>query len=458
MLNRKSLLITGGRIIDPAQGRDGPGSVLVEDGAIEWLGPEGADLPEGDYEVMNVPGMIVCPGFIDLHCHLREPGDEAKETIRTGARAAARGGFTTICCMPNTDPPIDTVTMVKYIRKRAAEEAVIRVLPIGCVTRRRKGNALVAISRLAAAGAVGFSDDGSPVSRNDLMQRALEICRAPGTPVIDHCEDLTLADAGVINEGIIARQFGLRGIPNAAEEKMVARDLELARKTGGRLHLAHISTAGSVGLIRKAKAEGLQVTCEVTPHHLTLKQDEVIHHGAMAKVNPPLRMEKDRVALVLGLVDDVIDCIATDHAPHTAADKDKRIEDAAFGISGFETALGSLMRLVHAGEISLEKVIAKLTIGPAKILGGKFSKLGTLAIGAPADITIFSPHEEWLVESKRFVSKGHNTPLEGALLKGKVIATVYNGNIVYRDNMPGRKPELKILRVNINTDDRTIQN
>jgi dihydroorotase len=433
ILNTKPLLITGGRIIDPSQEWDGYGSLLIENGAIEWLGTVDDVLPEGDFDTLDVTGLIVCPGFIDLHCHLREPGFEEKETIDTGTRAAARGGFTTICCMPNTNPPIDSAAMIKYIKKKAAEESLIRVLPIGCVTRLRKGNALVSLTRMAVAGAVGFSDDGSPVGRTDLMRRALEICRAPGIPVIDHCEDTALSDGGVVNEGQISRQFGLRGMPDIAEEKMVARDLELAIETGGRLHLAHLSTAGSVGLVRKAKEAGVQVTCEVTPHHLTLTEEEVIRHGAEAKVNPPLRTRKDIAALIVGLRDDVIDIIATDHAPHTEADKKGGLVDSAFGISGFETALGSLMKLVHSGKLPLDKMISKLTLGPAKILGNKFGRLGTLVIGAPADITIFDPQKEWVVDPSQFISKGHNTPLTGTTLKGKVMSTIIKGTVVYKD-------------------------
>ena len=427
------LLITGGRIIDPSQGIDWVGSLLIDGGEIAWLAAGDAEPPEDDFDVLDVSGMVVCPGFIDLHCHLREPGFEAKETIATGTAAAARGGFTTVCCMPNTNPPIDTVTMIESIKKRAAQDAVVRVLPIACITRRRKGNSLVSLARLAAAGAVGFSDDGNPVTRADLMRRALESCHAPGLPIIEHCEDLTLSDEGVINEGKVSAQFGLRGMPASAEEKMVARDLALARDTGGRLHLAHLSTAGSVGLVRRAKEAGIQVTCEVTPHHLTLTEEEVVRHGADAKVSPPLRTEKDIAALILGLRDDVIDIIATDHAPHTAADKRGGLVNSAFGISGFETALGSLMRLVHTGKIPLDRLISKMTDEPARLLCGRFGSLGTLAVGVTADITVFDPEREWLVDTRKFASRGKNTPLSGTTLKGKVMATFFGGEIVHQD-------------------------
>ncbi len=428
-----SLLITGGRIVDPGQGIDWIGSLLVTDGVISWLAAGDTHPPQDDFDVLDASGMVVCPGFIDFHCHLREPGFEAKETIATGTAAAARGGFTTVCCMPNTNPPIDSVTMIESIRKRAYQDAVVRVLPIACITRRRKGNSLVSLARLAAAGAVGFSDDGNPVSRADLMRRALESCHAPYLPIIEHCEDLTLSSDGVINEGKVSKQFGLRGIPASAEEKMVARDLALARDTGGRLHLAHLSTAGSVGLVRRAKEAGVQVTCEVTPHHLTLTEEEVVQHGADAKVSPPLRTEKDIAALILGLRDDVIDVIATDHAPHTEADKRAGIVNSPFGISGFETALGSLMGLVHGGMIPLDKLISKLTEEPAKLLGGRFGALGKLAVGIGADITIFDPNKEWIVDTSKFASRGKNTPLSGVRLRGKAMATLFAGDIVYRD-------------------------
>lgn len=457
-MNTKSLLITGGHIIDPNQHWNGPGELLIEHGAVEWLGIKNDITPGTEIDVLDVPGMVVCPGFIDLHCHLREPGYEAKETIATGTLAAARGGFTTVCCMPNTNPPIDTVAMLNNIRRKAAEEGIVRVLPIACVTRRRKGNTLASLTALAAAGAVGFSDDGSPITRTDLMRQALEICHAPNLPIIDHCEDITLSESGVVNDGSISAQFGMRGIPDAAEEIMVARDLTLAKQTGGRLHLAHLSTAGSVGMVRRAKDAGIQVTCEVTPHHLTLTEEEIIKHGADAKVNPPLRTRKDIAALIVGLNDDVIDAVATDHAPHTEADKRGGLIDSAFGISGFETALGSLMRLVHEGKLPLEKLVAKLTQGPAKILGGRFGKLGTLAVGAPADITIFDPQEDWLVDTRQFASKGRNTPLAGAILKGKVMATFLKGRLVYMDDLLTRRPEVRMSKYIVNPKDRRFNN
>jgi dihydroorotase len=430
----KPLLITKGRIIDPSQALDEVGSLLVTDGKISWWGRREMLPPATDYEILPASGLVVCPGLIDLHCHLREPGFEEKETIATGTRAAARGGFTTICCMPNTNPPLDSVTAIQFVKTRAAAVGVVRVIPVGCISKGRQGEELASLKELDAAGVVGFSDDGSPVMDDGLMRQALEFSRVSGRPIIDHCEDTSLSAGGIINEGRVSLKLGLRGIPAAAEERMVARDLVLAEETGGWVHITHISTAGSVELIRRAKAEGVRVTCDITPHHLTLTEDEVIRHGAQAKVNPPLRTKKDIQALIQGLKDDVIDVIGTDHAPHTVADKRCDFADAPFGISGLETALGSLMSLVHEGEIVLPRLISKLAREPARIIGDKYDKLGTLAVGSPADITIFDPNKEWLVDTSTFASKGRNTPLAGAVLKGKVMATVFGGKLVYQDS------------------------
>jgi dihydroorotase len=430
----KPLLIQKGRIIDPSQRLDEVGSLLIAGGQISWLG-RGKMLPPAiDYELLLAPGLVVCPGFIDLHCHLREPGFEEKETIATGTRAAAQGGFTTVCCMPNTNPPLDSVTTIRLVKTKAAAEGVVRVLPIGCISRGRQGEVLAPLADLALAGALGFSDDGSPVMNSELMRRALERGRVLGLPIIDHCEDTNLSAGGVLNQGRVSIKLGLRGIPAAAEETMVARDLALAKDSGGRLHIAHVSTAGSVELVRRAKVEGVRVTGEVTPHHLTLTEDAVIRNGAQAKVNPPLRTDRDIQALIQGLRDDVINVIATDHAPHTAVDKQLDLTQAPFGISGLETAFGSLMSLVHEGEMTLSKLISKLTWEPAKIVGDEYGKLGTLAIGAPADITIFDPNREWLVDTSTFASKGRNTPLAGAMLRGKVMATISQGKLVYKDS------------------------
>ncbi len=431
---KKSLLIQNGRIIDPSQGLDETGSLLIAEGKISWLGKGEANPPQTDHDVINAKGLIVCPGFIDLHCHLRQPGFEEKETIATGTRAAARGGFTTICCMPNTEPPLDNQTTVEFIKSKAASEGVVRVLPIACISKGRKGEELAEMGELASAGAIAFSDDGNPAPNSYIMRQALDYSRAFDLPIIDHCEDKALTEGGQMNEGIISTRLGLRGIPSAAEEIVVARDLALAQLTGGRLHIAHATTKGSVALIRRAKEKGIRVTAEVTPHHLTLTEERVIGYDTNAKVNPPLRTESDIQALIQGLNDNTIDIIATDHAPHTEADKLCEFAFAPFGISGFETALASLMGLVHDKQLTLATLIAKLTSEPAKIIGSKQGKLGTLAIGTPADVTLFDPNMEWVVDTRTFASKGRNTPLAGERLKGKVVATIYGGKIVYKDD------------------------
>ncbi len=423
------LLIRGGRVIDPSREIDRTADLMIKDGKILWLG-EGAP-PEEHYAVLNAAGLIVCPGFIDLHCHLRQPGYEDKETIATGSLAAARGGFTTICCMPNTNPPLDNEAMINYVKTVAAREASARVLPIGCITLGRKGEELVDMSELEMAGAIAYSDDGAPVSSPDIMRRALEYSRDFKRPVIDHCEDLFLTRDGQVDEGIVSLEMGLRGIPAAAEELIVKRDLDLARETGGHVHIAHVSTAGSAELIRDAKERGVPVTAEVTPHHLTLTDADVLKYGTLAKVNPPLRTKQDTIALLRALNDGVIDIIATDHAPHTEADKNCEFTQAAFGISGFETALGSLVGLILKSDLTLNNLIAALTYGPAHVLG--YEKLGTLEEDAPADICIFDLHKEWVVDTAKFASRGKNTPLVGQTLRGKVMATFYLGMPVYAD-------------------------
>jgi len=432
----KRLLIRGGRVIDPSQRVDAIGDLFIADGKVRWLSTKGTVSAPENCPVVYARGMVVCPGFIDIHCHLRQPGFEEKETIATGTRAAAKGGFTTVCCMPNTDPPVDTGATVEYIISIAANEGVVRVLPVGCVTKGRAGHELAEIGELSASGVIAFSDDGNPIADPLLMQRALEYSRDSGLPVIDHCEDLILSAGGVMNDGAVASRLGLKGIPPAAEEDVVARDIELARSTGGRLHIAHVSTAGSVALIRRAKEEGIPVTAEVTPHHLTVTEERVMSHygyDTNAKVNPPLRTDRDVQALIAGLKEGVIDAIATDHAPHTDVDKRCKFENAAFGISGFETALGSLMGLVHQGRIDLVTLISKLTHEPASFL--RRADLGTLKAGATADVTVLDPDTEWVVDPSAFVSKGKNTPLAGYTLKGKVMATIYGGEISYMDDV-----------------------
>jgi dihydroorotase len=431
-MNRQ-LLIKSGRIIDPAHGLDINGDVLIADGKIAYLGKEYAKSAQ-NCEILEAKGMVVCPGFIDFHCHLRQPGFEEKETLATGSKAAAKGGFTTICCMPNTNPSLDNRAAIDYIKAVSAVDACIRVLPIGCITRGRAGKELADMGELAEAGVVAFSDDGSTVADSRIMKQALEYSLIFGLPISDHCEDAMLSEGGQINEGIIATRLGLRGIPDAAEESIISRDIALARLTGARIHIAHVSTAGSVELIRKAKKDGIKITAEATPHHLTMDETMVLDYDTNAKVNPPLRTRKDIRALIEGLKDGTIDIIATDHAPHTDNEKLCEFAIAPFGISGFETALGSLMELVHQGDIEINLLISKLTAEPAKIIGNRFGKLGTLTESNTADVTIFDPDAEWTVDINRFLSKGKNTPLNGAKLKGKVMAVIYGGNVVYKDN------------------------
>jgi len=430
----KPLLIQGGHIIDPSRGIDEIGSLLITEGKISWLGKGEIASPQLDCDTLHAQGLIVCPGFVDLHCHLRQPGFEEKETIATGSQAAARGGFTTICCMPNTSPPLDSRATIDYVKSTASSEGVVRILLIGCISKGREGEELAPMSELASAGVIAYSDDGKPVLNSNLMRQALDCSRGLGLPIIDHSEDTLLSEGGLMNEGIISTRLGLQGMPAAAEEIMIARDLILAHLTEARLHIAHVSTEGSVDLIRHAKEKGIKVTAEVTPHHLTLTEEKVIGYNTKAKVNPPLRTKRDTQALIQGLKENVIDAIATDHAPHTEADKLAEFALAPFGISGFETALGSLLSLVHNGQLSLNTLISKLTCEPSKIIGNKYGKLGSLEVGVSADVTIFDPNMEWIVDTKAFASKGKNTPLSGSRLKGKVMATISQGKLVYKDD------------------------
>ena len=446
-----SILIKGGRIVDPGQGVDRVADLLVADGVVGPLDGGQTD----SVQVIDAKGLVVCPGFIDLHCHLREPGFEYKETVATGTMAAARGGFTTVCAMPNTNPTMDTRATVDFVMRRAREEGRVRVLPIGCVTKGSQGKELAEMGELADAGAIGFSDDGHPVADANVMRQALSYSSSHGLPIINHCEVPELFRDGVMNEGWVSNHLGLRGVPSSSEEIMVARDIALAALTGARLHLAHISTAGSVEEVRKAKERGINVTCEVTPHHLTLSDEAVLGrrdgedppgpfdpltpaaYDTNAKVNPPLRGRDDVEAMVQALADGVIDVVATDHAPHSRVEKECTFDEADFGISVLETALGSLMSLVHAGKIELPLLVEKLTLAPARFLLASTSrldgKLGTLKEGAPADIAIFDPDAEWVVDASQFASKGKNTPLDGVTLKGRVVATIVGGEVVYSD-------------------------
>ena len=429
-----TLAIRGGRVIDSANGIDAIADVLIADGRIAEVG---SDAGRDGTETVDASGLIVSPGFVDIHCHLREPGFEHKETIATGTLAAARSGFTTVCTMPNTEPPIDSAGMIEFVLRTAQTQGAVRVLPISCVTRGRKGHELADLAELAKAGAIAFSDDGSPVADPHLMRRALEYAGMLGMPIIDHCEDPALSAGGVMHEGWVSTRLGLRGIPSAAEESMVARDIALAEATGSHVHIAHVSTAGAVEIIRQAKARGVRVTAEVTPHHLALTHEAIIGDPAEspgglayntdAKVNPPLRTPGDVAACVEGLREATIDCIATDHAPHAIQDKLCEFDAAAFGISGLETALG-LARTA----LPLEEAIRALTIGPVRALGlnRRIEGLGTLSAGAPGDVALIDPAAEWSVEPETFASRGRNTPLAGRILRGRVVATVYGGRVV----------------------------
>lgn len=429
--------IHNGRVLDPSEARDEVADLVLVDGKIDgYLRPGDG----GDFDrVIDATGLVVAPGFVDLHCHLREPGFEDKETVATGSLAAVAGGFTTICCMPNTDPTIDTPSDVEFILSAARKAARARVLPFGTITRGQRGTQLSDMNEMAQAGAIGFSDDGKPVRDARLMRYALSNSLRHGRPVVDHCEDPDIADGGVMHEGLVSDRLGLKGQPAAAEEVMVARDIDLARHTGGRFHVAHISTAGSAKLVAMAKREGLPVTAEVTPHHLTMTEDWVCGtanprsvvrtaYDTRTKVNPPLRTEEDRRALVSALAEGIIDAIATDHAPHRSMDKECTYDEAAFGISGFETALASLLTLVESGQIKIEDVIRRLTVEPCRVFGLPY---GTLSVGASADVVIFDPASAWTVDASSFYSKGKNTPLDGRSLRGQVMTTIVEGRIVY---------------------------
>lgn len=422
------LLLKGGRVIDPSQKLDEVADVLIRDGKIAEVGK---DLKAENVEVKDVTGMIVCPGLVDIHCHLREPGLERKETIATGTRAAAAGGFTTVLPMPNTAPVADSPASILYVRDRAKEVGVVHVYPIGAITKGSKGQELAEMSAMADAGAVAFSDDGRPVDSSRMMRLAMEYSLITKLPLIAHEEDLALVDDGDMNEGAVSTVLGLRGNPAAAEETMIARDIILARLTGARLHIAHVSTAHGVQLIREAKAEGLPITAEVTPHHLTLTEEAVRTYDTNTKVNPPLRTKEDVDALIEGLKDGTIDCVATDHAPHTVEDKVVEYHYAANGISGFETALPVLWtELVQEGRLTAMELIDKMSTSAAKIMN---LPAGTLETGAAADVIVIDPDTILAVDKNEFYSKGKNTPYHERLLSGWPMLTVVDGAVVMED-------------------------
>jgi dihydroorotase len=421
------LLIKNGRVIDPAFRRDETADVLVQDGNIVAIGP---NLEADGAERFDATGLVVAPGFIDMHVHLREPGFEHSETIETGSRAAAAGGFTSICPMPNTKPVNDKATVTSYVIERARHLAVTNVFPIGAITKDSAGEELAAIGSMKNAGAVAVSDDGRPVMNARVMRRAMETARSFNLPVIDHCEDLNLSAGGDMHEGLEAVRLGLRGIPSCSEEAMVARDILLAELTGARFHVAHISSRRAVALVADAKARGLPVTCEATPHHISLADSDMISYDSNYKMKPPLRTRGDIGAVVEGIVNGTVDAIATDHAPHPGSEKMQEFERCPFGIIGLETALAvTLETLFHSGRISLSRLVEMFTIAPAKILD---LDRGRLLEGAPADVTIFDTEVEWTYDVNRSFSKSRNSPFNGKKFRGGPVATIVGGAVVWR--------------------------
>jgi dihydroorotase len=423
----RSIVIRGGRVIDPAAAFDDIADVLLEEGEVMAVGRR-LGAPDGSH-IIDATGLVVCPGLIDLHVHLREPGGEHRETIRTGARAAAAGGFTAVCAMPNTDPPIDDPAAVGFVRAEGLRAGGARVYPVGAISIGQRGERLTQVGEMVDAGAVAISDDGRPVSDAELMRLALSYSRSFAIPVAAHCEELSLSRGGAMNEGLVSTRLGLTGVPAAAEEVMIARDLILAELTGGRLHIQHVSTRRGVDMIRAARARGAAVTAEGTPHHFTLTEEAVEGYRTDAKVNPPLRTADDVQAIIAGLADGTLDVVATDHAPHHYDEKEQAFEDAPMGLVGLETALAlGITRLVEPGHLSLPDLISRMSTSPARAfrLPG-----GSLRHGAPADVTLFDPTEEWVVDPSRFLSKSRNTPFTGMRLRGRAIVTIVEGRIVW---------------------------
>jgi dihydroorotase len=423
----RPILIRGGRVIDPSRRTDGIADVYLADGRVASVGLNIKG--EDGCEIVDAKGKVVTPGLIDLHVHLREPGFEDLETVATGAMAAAAGGFTAVCAMPNTDPPLDNQGAIGFVISQAQKAGKARVYPIGTISVGQKGEKLSEFGELLGAGAVAVSDDGKPVMSSHLMRTALEYAKTFGSPVADHCEEITLAEGGAMHEGIVATRLGLKGIPAAAEEIHVARDIILSELTGGHIHLCHMSTRGSAELIRRAKDKGLRVTAEVTPHHFTLTHDACVGYNTNAKMNPPLREAADVEALREALKDGTVDVIATDHAPHHYDAKEREFDDAPNGILGLETAFGlAITELVRPGIVSLPDLLYRMSTRPAQVF-----KLpgGTLAVGSPADVVILDPEVEWIVEPARFFSKSRNTPFGGRRLFGRAELTIVRGRVVY---------------------------
>jgi dihydroorotase len=428
-----SLLIKGGLVVDPSTHLEDPLDLLVERGKIAALEPPGS-IPEEGRRVIAATGLVVAPGLIDMHVHLREPGEEYKETICTGTRAAVQGGFTAVACMPNTKPVNDTAAVTRLILDQAKVAGNARVYPVGAVSLGSKGEALSEYGDLKAAGVVALSDDGHPVSNSMLMRRALEYAKTFDLPIISHCEDLQLSADGAMHEGKVSLQLGLKGVPGAAEEVMVYRDLTLAALTGARLHIAHVSTAGSVAIIRLAKAMGLAVSAETAPHYFSLTDAAVLGYNTHAKVNPPLRTEMDVRSIKEALRDGTLDAVASDHAPHSSLEKELEFNAAAFGLIGLETSLGLTLKLVHDGTLNLIQAIERLSTGPARVLGVAG---GTLEVGVPADITIIDLNREWTVDAGTFASKSRNCPFDGWTLKGKAVMTIVGGKVVWEEEGRG---------------------
>ena len=424
-----TLLIRGGRVIDPAQDIDRIADLRIVDGRIAGIGPGETGAGRAD-ETIDAAGMIVTPGLIDMHVHLREPGREEDETIASGTRAALAGGFTSVACIPNTEPPLDTQAAVEFIHQKAARADTCNVFVVACVSRNREGKELAEIGQLVEAGAVAFSDDGAPVSDAELMRRALEYCSMFGKTILAHEEVLELSRGGVMNEGLVSLLLGLGGMPAAAEEVMIGRDTALAESTGGRLHVMHVSTAGGVALVRAAKARGVRVTAEACPHHFTLTDESLRTFDANCKMSPPLRTAADVEAIIAGIADGTIDCIATDHAPHAREKKMLELDRAPFGILGLETAIGlSVMRLIVPGHLGWPRLVEAMSTLPARILG---LDRGTLRTGSPADVTIIDPDRTWKVDVRSFRSKSINSPFDGWTLRGRAVATIVGGRVKYR--------------------------
>ena len=422
-----SLLIQGGRVLSPEDGLDGALDVLVEDGVIRAIGP---DLTARADETLDARGQVVAPGLIDIHVHLREPGGEVSETLESGLQAAVAGGFTAVCPMPNTKPIIDRPEMVRAQIDKARQLGLARVFPIAAVSMGSQGESLVDMAALVAAGAVAFSDDGRPVKTAGLMRRALEQAKSLAVPIIDHCEDPSLSTSGVVNEGPVAKRLNLRGIPNSSEDVCVARDLIVAEATGAHLHVAHLSTARAMEMVRVGKRRGIRVTCEVTPHHYTLTDEAVLEHGTRAKMNPPLRSRQDLEAVLEGIADGTVDALVTDHAPHAPELKAKPLPEAPFGVIGLETALGlALTHLVHTGRISLAHLVVLMSTNPARLIN---QPLGRLIVGGAADVTVFDPNLEWTYQAAEGRSKSRNSPFDGWKLQGAPTATIVAGRIAFR--------------------------